>query len=59
MGKLRVKIDDEIEMNFREAVKKNYGEGERNLERAFTEALHIWVEEKIAARTSKSGKSTV
>lgn len=44
MGVINVKVDDEVEKEFRELVKKRYGRVYGVLGGAITEAMRLWIE---------------
>ncbi len=53
MGKIKVKIDDEIYSNFKNFVCKEYGKSKEILNKKINEAIDKWLEEREYIKTAE------
>lgn len=56
MATITISIDDEIEKKFRSEVKEHIGTGKGTLGKAITEAIKLWVEQKVQEDVATSLK---
>ncbi len=54
MGTITISIDDEIDRKFREVVTRVHGKRKGALGEATTEALNLWVKEKMQEEISRT-----
>ncbi len=54
MGTITISIDDEVEQQFRETVKRVLGDRKGILGRAVTEAMKAWIQEKSQAEIART-----
>jgi hypothetical protein len=54
MGTITISVDDEIERKFREVVTRVLGKRKGALGEATTEALNLWVKEKMQEEISRT-----
>ncbi|GEM_PF-3773489 len=47
MGKIRVKVDNEVEREFKKAVEKWLGKGKDKIDEATNEAIENWIKERL------------